>query len=145
MRLWFVLPVRVPPPNDGKVVVEGQWLVVGGKSAVHSYLRYILTAGVFNFDGGGDCRHFFYFRFMMFERFHLMFERFSRHSFFKPSNSHLFHICWYSSTTSAPPSFIPLISIVRQCLHIAHMFHHSTIIHFTIYRLLSLPFIVSYR
>jgi hypothetical protein len=42
MRLWFVLPVRVPPPNDGKVVVEGLRLVVGGVNQPS-----ILTYGIF--------------------------------------------------------------------------------------------------
>lgn len=82
MRLWFVLPVRVPPPNDGNMptvssilrvpppndgkVVGGLWLVVGGggewvgKSAVHSYLRYILTAGMLrNSMAAGIAVYFF--------------------------------------------------------------------------------------
>ena len=61
------VPPGVPPPNDGSY-----WMYCI-TSSVHSYLRYILTAGdggeVVSAGDGGGCRLFFYFTNHMFERF----------------------------------------------------------------------------
>jgi len=147
MRLWFVLPVRVPPPNDG---FGGEWWV--NQPSILTY-GIFLRRGCFDFDGGGDCRPFFTLDSWCSRDFILC----SRDSLGIPFSNLLFpihlHLCWYSSTPSAPPFFIPLISIVRQCLPIGLLdhslgvpsFYYMTHFLLTIYRLVSVAGNESYK